>query len=110
MNAVQLRIELKERRASLVTGWRKKAMSAEKVSGMTTFQQYRRGRMLMVAARYFGSKDGVEQIASVMGMRHQRVSAILRDAVQVLESNGLIDRGSGVHRPPSKRRNGKNNE
>ena len=74
------------------------------MAGLTTFQQYRRGRMMMVAARYFGSKSGVEEIAAVMGLRHQRVSAILRDAVKVLESDGLIDRGSGVHRPASKAR------
>ena len=104
MTAVQLRTELKESRVSLVTGWRKKAMASDKVAGLSTFQQYRRGRMLMVAARYFGSRSGVEEIASVMGMRHQRVSAILRDAVAVLESEGLIDRGSGVHRPAAKPR------
>ena len=92
MNAVKLRIELKEHRATLVKGWRKKAMTADKVASLTTFQQYRRGRILMVAARYFGSKAGIEEIATLMGMTHQRVSAILGDAVELLESEGLICR------------------
>ncbi len=104
MNAVQLRIELKERRATLVKGWRKKAMAADKLAGLSTFKQYRRGRILMVAARYFGSKAGIEEIATLMGMTHQRVSAILGDAVELLESEGLIDRGSGVHHPAGKSR------
>ena len=102
MSAVKLRIDISDGRASLVKGWTKRALSGIRVSSEA--QRYRRRRMIVVAARYFGHGKGVEEISEVMGISHQRVSAILGDAVKLLESQGLILRREDATCPVSGQR------
>ena len=105
MKAVELRIEIASNRAALAKGWGRKALSG--INVFSEAQQYKRRRIILVATRYFSQGKGVEEISAVMGISHQRVSAMLGDAVKLLEYRGLILRNGSALVPAEPRPEGR---
>lgn len=85
MTARQIRNQILTGTASIKSGW------PAPPENLTVFQKKRHRRIKSVSRMYLIGGMGVDEIGASLGLSHQRVSAIVKNGIEILVRYGWLE-------------------